>query len=629
MAYHTARYFLIFLPLVVLLYQLAPKKVRPYILLAASYILFFSFSRWLVLILVATTLIVYGFGRILGSLKDKHAELIKTIPKEEKKATKAKYKKQEKKVLIIGIGILLFVLIILKYTDFILQNAGKLAHANWHAPGFMKFLVPIGISFYTLEAIGYLADVYWGKVKAEKNFMKLSLFMSFFPQVMEGPIAMYEQTADDLWAGRGITLENLSNGLRRIVWGLFKKIVIADRIYVIVTAIYDTPINTLGDSWTLAYSALSSQSADIILNTMHATNLTQDANLAAQLASGSIPTYHGMMILVAAVAYTVQLFMEFSGGMDIIVGSGMIFGVNLPENFERPFLAKDAGEFWRRWHISLGAWLKTYVFYPMSVSELAKKWGRFAKSLGSKTSDAAKSDSTVDNNTITKTATTDSKGDKKPINTKYINKVGVSAISLFPVWLINGLWHGPHWNYIFYGMYYFAILLFMIIVEPVTAGLERLFCGGNDDHRDGPAGSVAKLSTAKKSLGTVTWTLLNILKTWCIIFVGELFFRSNSLKHGFVMLRAMCVDFNFKAFTDGTFSQFFLNKGDYIAIVVGTIIVMIAGLLKEYGIIKDDTFWHMKLPVRWAIYYAMIIAVVMFGAYGTGYQTVDLIYAGF
>ena len=125
--------------------------------------------------------------------------------------------------------------------------------------------------------------------------------------------------------------------------------------------------------------------------------------------------------------------MEFSGCMDIIIGSGKMFGVTLPENFRQPFFSKSAAEFWRRWHITLGVWFKTYVFYPVSVSGIVKKWNKFGKKHCG----------------------------------KYLTKLGISALCLFPVWICNGLWHGARWSYIFYGMYYFVILLAEVAVEPL------------------------------------------------------------------------------------------------------------------------------------------------------------------
>ena len=168
----------------------------------------------------------------------------------------------------------------------------------------------------------------------------------------QGPISSYAQTADTLFEGNPLTMENLAQGSVRIFWGLFKKLLIADRLYLLV---------------------------DVIFN--------------------NYQYHYGEMIVIVAIAYTTQLYMEFSGCMDIIIGSGKMFGVTLPENFRQPFFSKSAAEFWRRWHITLGVWFKTYVFYPVSVSGIVKKWNKFGKKHCG----------------------------------KYLTKLGISALCLFPV----------------------------------------------------------------------------------------------------------------------------------------------------------------------------------------------------
>ena len=253
--------------------------------------------------------------------------------RELKKAIKNKYKKRERAVLIIGILLLLSVLVYLKYYNFFAENVNLLVKASGGEAVLTakKLLLPIGISFYTLQAIGYMADVYWEKIRPEMHLGKMALFLSFFPQIMEGPICRYSDTAEALWKGGNLTGSNIAAGYLRIFWGLFKKIVIADRLYVLVTAIYD-----------------------------HYEN------------------YSGMMIVVAAVAYTVQLYMEFSGCMDIVIGSGRAFGIILPENFRQPFAARNAADFWRRWHITLGIWLK-HTCFILSPCLSVKRWNSFSR----------------------------------------------------------------------------------------------------------------------------------------------------------------------------------------------------------------------------------------------------------
>ena len=514
MSYCQLLYLFIFLPLVLVIYQLTPQRFRWCSLLLSSYIFFMTLSGKLFIYLIFISVFTYGTGLWI--------EKVKAAAADRKEA-----KKKSRYVLILGIVVLLGGLVYLKYYNFFAININKLVNgtSTTGLPA-INILVPIGISFYTLEAIGYITDVFWGKVKAARHPGKLALFLGFFPQLMEGPLAFYSDTSEALWSGAPLKSENLSAGYIRIFWGLFKKLVIADRLSKPVSNIF-----------------------------------------------GAYMDYHGAVIVIGAIAYTIQLYMEFSGTMDVIIGSGRLFGVRLPENFRQPFLSKNASEFWRRWHITLGVWFKTYIFYPISVSGLVKKWNRFAKKHCS----------------------------------KYITNLVVSAICLFPVWICNGLWHGPQWNYIFYGIYYFVILMLEVVLEPPVKRLHKI-CHINS--------------------GAGYYKLLQILKTWVIIFTGELFFRAEGIRAGFHMFFSIFKGFRVEGL-GGLLMSMGLDLQDYIVIISATIFVFIIGFLREKNIVGLTKLQSCSLPVRWGIYYCLIFAVIIFGAYGTGYQQVDLIYAGF
>ncbi len=538
MAYNGWEYLLVFLPIVLLVYQLTPQKHRWITLLLAGYIFFWSVSGKLVLYLIGTTLFTHYIAVWLAWIKAKCRTDTAACEKTEAGVIRKACRRKEKHVLIFGICALLGVLIWLKYYNFFIYNINLVLAHNGSDYGLpvKQLLVPIGISFYTLQAIGYMTDVYWEKVEVFRHPGKIALFLGFFPQIMEGPISSYSQTADQLWEGNALTVDNLSKGSIRIFWGLFKKLVIADRLDVLVGVLFN-----------------------------------------------QYESYQGVMILIAAVAYTIQLYMEFSGCMDMIIGSGKLFGIVLPENFRQPFFSQSASEFWRRWHITLGEWFKTYIFYPVSVSSLVKKWNKFGKKHYG----------------------------------KYMTRLGVSAMCLFPVWLCNGLWHGPRWNYIFYGMYYFVILLGEVAFEPVGKKL-RTLC-----------------HIHKESLPCCCF---RILKTWIIIFTGELFFRADWLSQGMEMLRSAFTGWpalNYEACSRWKDSIYYtmvslgLDKGDYYVIIAGIIVVAVWDTIKEMKLLGEEGLRRLWRPVRWAIYYGLIMAVLMLGAYGIGYTQVDMIYAGF
>ena len=278
-------------------------------------------------------------------------------------------------------------LIVLKYSKFLGTNINSLFEVM-NLPIQMpipQFIMPIGISFYTLQAISYIIDVYKEKIKADKNLGRLALFISFFPQIMEGPICRYDQTANSLWEGKRTTYKGLTFGVQRILFGLMKKIIIVDRVNPLILEIFNNYSN-----------------------------------------------YDGGIIAIGMVLYTLQLYMDFSGVMDIVIGTAEIFGVKMPENFKQPFFSKTISEFWTRWHITLGAWFRDYIYYPVCLTDKCKKitsWGR--KKIGN-----------------------------------YYGPLLASSIALFCVWICNGLWHGSAWSYIFFGMYHFVLILLGRISVP-------------------------------------------------------------------------------------------------------------------------------------------------------------------
>ena len=497
-----------FLPLCLAAYQIAPQEWRRRVLLGFSYLFFWLLSGKLIVYLLGTTVFVHCMGIWLDSIRSE--------------------KKKARRVLTFGILVLLGVLAYLKYYNFFVENVtGIFGNALPFTLAEKKILMPVGISFYTLQAIGYMADVYWGKIRAEEKLEKTALFLAFFPQIMEGPICRYSDTCDVLYSGRPLEAENLTNGYIRIFWGLFKKKVIADRLAIGVDAIF-----------------------------------------------GNYTSYSGFMVAFAAVAYTVQLYMEFSGCMDIIIGSGQLFGVTLPENFRQPFCAQSAAEFWRRWHITLGTWFKTYIFYPVSMSAPVKRWNQYGrKHFG-----------------------------------KYVTMLGTSAMALFPVWLCNGLWHGARWSYIFYGMYYFTLILAGIAVEPVRDRILQVF------------------HISERSVGL---KFMRIAKTWLIIFTGELFFRADGLRAGIYMFRSMFRNFDLGNLTDGSLLELGMTKADLIAVVAGCVAVAVVGFIKERGTNVRISLDRKPVFMRWSFYYVLILAVIVIAAYGDGYQAVDMIYAGF
>ena len=231
MAIHTNLYLLVFLPLVMLIYQLVPRNKRWGVLLSASYVLYFSFSRFLVLLLMATSAFTWKIALWMDDLGAQSAQKQKECAdRKQKSEVKKDFQKKRVKVLRLGVLVLLGILFYVNYYNFVAQNVNIFLGALGAKLPMARVLFPMGISFYTLEAVGYMADVYWERYPAEKHLGKVALFLSFFPQIMEGPIARFPDTAEALFSGAPIQMANINEGLLRILWGLSKKMVVSDRL---------------------------------------------------------------------------------------------------------------------------------------------------------------------------------------------------------------------------------------------------------------------------------------------------------------------------------------------------------------------------------------------------------------
>ena len=279
-----------------------------------------------------------------------------------------KYKhnpKMHKAVFIFGILLNLGLLGYFKYSNFFIGNINSVFNLSIE---FLKISLPIGISFYTFQILSYFIDVYQGKVKVQKSFLILSTYVALFPQLIAGPIVRYQTVEEDLLS-RKENIDDFAQGIRRFIMGLGKKIIISNQAALIADTIFATNMNDLGFS--LAW--------------------------------------------VGIIAYTLQIYFDFSGYSDMAIGLGKMFGFRFLENFNYPYIATSITDFWRRWHISLSSWFKDYVYIPLGGNRVSKKrW----------------------------------------------------LINIFIVWLLTGMWHGATWNFIIWGLYFGVILV-----------LEKLFIG--------------------------------------------------------------------------------------------------------------------------------------------------------
>lgn len=307
----TSLSFLLFFPIVLLLYRILPRRLRWLMLLVASYIFYGSFSPDLIYLILLTTVISYVCARKLEFAPTKFSRRV---------------------YLAITIVSSLAVLLFFKYFNFIAENVAEIMQIMGMGSNdfTLDILLPIGISFYTFQTISYVVDVYRGRIKAEKHFGYYALFVSFFPQVIAGPIEKPENLLPQLRKKNPATGYDTALGLKLMAVGFFKKIVIADQISKYVDAVFN--------------------------------------NVAAE----ATVLVNGFTVALAVVLFAIQIYCDFSGYTDIAIGCARIMGIKLMQNFNSPYSATTVRDFWRRWHMSLTTWFVDYVYVPMGGSRCGK-----------------------------------------------------------------------------------------------------------------------------------------------------------------------------------------------------------------------------------------------------------------
>lgn len=391
--------FLAFLFALLIAYYLIPRRYQWVLLLAAS-ILFYILcggARYFICVLF-TAVTVYLAARILRKMletqKAKLKEQKQLLSKDELKQLKNAGKKKRKAVLLLAILLNVGVLCYFKYSHFFLGQVNSVLARFGTAPipDIFSFILPLGISFYTFQAIGYLLDVYWEFCEPETNFFRFLLFISFFPQITQGPISEYSSLSSELFSEHVFSYERFARGFWRMLWGFAKKLMIADVFAVYVSNVFS------------GYAA-----------------------------------YTGLTTLLGAFCYSVQIYADFSGYMDIMCGLCEMLGIRLRENFERPYFSKSIAEYWRRWHISLGDWFKKYIYYPIGISGWSRKLAKSAKEkLGARFSDTIP-----------------------------------ATVALLIVWSATGLWHGASWAYIIWGLLNGLFIILSMWMEPVYKKVMR------------------------------------------------------------------------------------------------------------------------------------------------------------
>lgn len=392
------------------------------------------------------------------------------------------------------------------------------------------FLAPLGLSYYTFAMLGYLTDIKREMYPAQKNPLKLVLFCLFFPTLVSGPIMNYSLMQNNLYNGHEFDVKKIVFGVQRIIWGLFKKMVISDRVGVFVSLVFD-----------------------------------------------QYELYPGYYILLAILLFPLQLYTDFSGCIDMIMGVAEIFGVDLPPNFSLPFLSESVAEFWRKWHITLGQWLRDYVFYSILRSSIVKK---IVKAL------------------------------KKRMKSKRAMQI-VTWLALLITWYCIGLWHNGTWSSIFGVGLFFGII---IVISEMTEDIRnRIVCN-------------LRIDTA-----CFSYRCFKVVRTYLLFAIGNSFFRQRrGLVDGFLMWGNMVKTKNPWIFDDGSLLELGLDHAEWFVLAVSVIILILAGIAKS-KLNSSLRLWiyNQNVLFSYFVWITIIVLCVLWGWYGEGYTTQAFIYQQF
>lgn len=479
-----------------LIYWHCPKKWQWIVLLIDSIVFYFANATYYTFIYVCVSVAsVFAATRFFARAGDAEG-----------------LQRRRKCILIFTLAVNIGMLGVLKYTNLVIHTFNFLGRQILHIKGIsdVTWLAPLAISFYTLQLVSYLLDCYWGVAEPFENPLHLAVYTLYFPLMTSGPICRYSQLGGQLFEEHRFDYDRVKFGLYRIAWGMLKKCAIANRMAVIVDQMWSAP-------------RLST----------------------------------GLNVWLATALFVVQLYADFSGCMDIALGVSECFGITLPENFDAPLFSRSMQEFWRRWHITLGSWLKDYIMNPILKSSGFIRLGeRCKKRFGEK------------------------KGRKIPV-----------YLAMLVLWLCMGLWHGNSWKYILgEGLWFWLVIVVGQICEPI---------------------SKRAIAALRIRTDHAIWHAFQAIRTLFLYVFGMLFFHAESLPDA---LRRIAAGFHIRLNTRFIFDLIELVDFDGMGGMEGMLLMMFAIL----AVIVVDYFKYKGVPVaqrvsrskwRWVLYYAIVIVI--------------------
>lgn len=503
--------FIAFVAITALIYYLVPGGARRWVLLIASLAFCASCGFYSLVFVLLEAVTTFIGGLLCGPDKKKglrNASAIITV--------------------ILNLGILCAV----RYYGVIgmfEESLNQVLAASPATKTFMTYVLPVGMAFYTLQLIGYTLDCRWEKIAPEKNFFRYLLFATYFPYFTSGPMNSYADLSVKLDGSRDakFSFGRLRDSAIRIAWGFFKKLVIADRIAIIVNNIY-----------------------------------------------GNHETYTGLYVFIGAAAFAIELYADFSGCMDVVLGASHFLCIELPENFNSPFLSHTISEYWRRWHITLGGWLRDYLFYPMLKTPLFIKIGDVSKkALGKK------------------------RGKKIPV-----------YLGLIVLWTAVGYWHGGLMKYVIgTGILHCFYIILGELVEPISVKLRKA------------------LHSEK-----LPYKIFQTARTFFLVMLGHIFFRAANVPDAIAMYKAIFTPFTING---EWIASLGLSTENWIVFFLAFSLLVAVDVFKyrekqeEAPRLVLEEISKKPAVISWLVFMVLFISVLIFGMYGLGYDSGAFIYA--
>jgi len=515
----TSGAFLLLVAAAVAVYYITPGRYQWLVLLAASMVFYLAGGLQALVWLLAVTAVTWFSGLLLQRYNDRRKNLEKSD-----KAAQTAIRRAKKTVVAVTCVLCFGLLYAMKYWNFTVELLP--ASVGGRLPRW-DFVMPLGLSFFMFQSIGYVIDVYRGKTEAQKNPLRYTLFVSFFPQMVQGPIGRYDALAPQLLAERKLDWQNVQFGIQLAMWGYFKKMVIADRAAVVVNRV-------------------------MVENS----------------------PYGGAVIAFAVVLYCIQLYCDFAGGIDITRGVAKMLGIEMAENFRRPIFATSLADYWRRWHITLGQWMRDYLFYPLSLSKPFARLGKWAR--------------------------------------KHIGglpgKILATSLATFVIYFVIGIWHGANFRYIAYGFWNGGLITASLLMERRFQSWKQAL------HINGES---------------VGWRCFMTARTMFLVFLGRYLTRAPRLMTALRMLKTTFLNPRPGQLLDGTVLRLGLQGSDYLVIALGTAVLLAVEAYQERGGKVRETLSKQRPAVQYLALLIPLLVIFFLGVFRTGYISSEFIYKQF